>query len=98
MKHPICCTLIISGGLAACDTTTVSRPIESTDYSALQASCEVSIAGEANVAASEVAATSTIPTNTGTLTTVSLLGAAAPWNCRANEAGTITSIEYSEEG
>lgn len=64
----------------------------------LQASCEALVSAETGVASGDVHATSTQSEATGTLVSVSVAGAEAPWICRADASGVITDVEYSQEG
>lgn len=96
MKYQFFLALLISGGLAARDTETGTTG--ASDHKELSTKCEAAVAAEANVTASDAKAVSTYPTDSGTLTTVSLRGALAFWNCRADATGNITGVKYSEEG
>lgn len=85
-------------GLSACETATPTSAPSVSNNSTVHSTCETAVASQANVPVSETIATTTEPTDVGTLTTVILKGAEAPWNCRANIDGVITSVEYSQEG
>ena len=98
MKHQLPSLFVVTALLAACDAGTTTNPSIVQDHITLHVSCELAVAEQANVSANEANAISTVSTDTGTLTTVSLQGAVAPWNCRADSSGSITSIEYSQEG
>lgn len=84
--------LVILSVLAACGQTGES------DLSDLQASCEAWVAAEIGVSPSEIQATSTKDDPTGSVTTVTVTGAEAPWLCLADPAGVITGVEYAQEG
>ncbi len=64
----------------------------------LQASCEALVSAETGVASGDVQTTSTQSEATGTVVSVSVAGAEAPWICRADVTGVITDVEYSQEG
>ncbi|WP_299950616.1 hypothetical protein [uncultured Ruegeria sp.] len=64
----------------------------------LQASCEALVSAETGTQPSGVSAISTQSEPTGTVTTVSVAGAQAPWLCRADATGVVTGVEYSQEG
>jgi hypothetical protein len=98
MKYQLPSIVVVTALLAACDAGTTTNPSIVPDSTTLNASCVTAVAEQANVSANEVNAISTVSTDTGTLTTVSLQDAVAPWNCRADSSGTITSIEYNQEG
>ncbi len=64
----------------------------------LEASCEALVAAETGVRPDGVNAISTQTVPTGSITTVSVEGAVAPWLCRSDAGGVVTSVEYSQEG
>ncbi|WP_170608443.1 hypothetical protein [Ruegeria arenilitoris] len=70
----------------------------SVDITDLQASCEALVSAQTGVNARDVAAISTKSLPTGSVTTVSVAGAAAPWLCEAGPTGVVFGVEYSEEG
>ncbi|MEX0351428.1 MAG: hypothetical protein AB3N15_18545 [Paracoccaceae bacterium] len=68
------------------------------EYTILQDSCEALVAAEANVQPGAVKAISTSNVPNGTLTTVEVAGAVAPWTCAADPTGVILGVEFSQEG
>lgn len=64
----------------------------------LQASCEALVVAETGVQADGVRATGTRVEPTGSVTTVRVEGAAAPWVCRADATGVVTGVEFSQGG
>ena len=68
------------------------------DTAILQDSCEALVAAETNVQPSAVKAITTKDVPGGTLTTVEVTGAVAPWLCAADPTGVIQGIEFSQEG
>lgn len=64
----------------------------------LQASCEALVAAETGTRPGDVRALSTDTEPGGSVTTVSVTGAQAPWLCRADPSGVVTGVEYSQEG
>lgn len=64
----------------------------------LQDSCEALVAAEVGVQPRDVRAVATDQHPGGTLTTVEVAGAAAPWLCRADASGVILGVEFSQEG
>lgn len=87
--------LIVAGAtLAACTQGAGKGSTET----ALQASCEALISAETGVRAADVNAVSTESVPTGTITTVEVAGAQAPWLCLADATGVVIGVEYSQEG
>ncbi len=80
--------------LSACATGQTSESAQAD----LQASCEALVAAETGTQPGGVSAVSTRVEPTGSVTTVSVAGAAAPWLCRADATGVVTGVEYSQEG
>lgn len=78
----------------ACSHSDVGESPGSVD---LQASCEALIVAETGVRPSEVTALSTRSEATGTVTTVSVAGAATPWLCRADISGVILGAEPGQD-
>ncbi|MDP5218193.1 hypothetical protein Q5Y75_13265 [Ruegeria sp. 2205SS24-7] len=68
------------------------------DHTILQDSCEALVAAEANLQPGAVHAISTTDVPGGTLTTVEVAGAVAPWTCAADPTGVILGVEFSQEG
>ncbi|WP_170419078.1 hypothetical protein [Ruegeria atlantica] len=64
----------------------------------LQGSCEALVSAETGVQAADVNAVSTESVPTGTITTVDVAGATAPWLCLADATGVVIGVEYSQEG
>ncbi|KIC39936.1 hypothetical protein RA27_16695 [Ruegeria sp. ANG-R] len=64
----------------------------------LQASCEALVGAETGTGPAGVKATSTQTGPTGSVTSVFVAGAEAPWLCRADATGVVTGVEYSREG
>ncbi len=64
----------------------------------LEASCEALVAAETGRGPGDVSTLSTQSSPTGTVTSVSVAGADAPWLCRADAGGVITGVGYSQEG
>ena len=64
----------------------------------LQASCEALVGAETGTGPSGVKAISTQSGPTGSVTSVFVAGAEAPWLCRADATGVVTGGEYSREG
>lgn len=64
----------------------------------LEASCEALVGAETGTGPSGVNVISTQSEPTGTVTSVFVAGAEAPWLCRADPTGVVTSVEYSREG
>ncbi|SDX56992.1 hypothetical protein SAMN05444358_107115 [Ruegeria halocynthiae] len=64
----------------------------------LQASCEALVGAETDTGPSGVKAISTQSDPTGSVTSVFVAGAEAPWLCRADATGVVTGVEYSREG
>ncbi|MCG7522139.1 hypothetical protein [Ruegeria sp. Ofav3-42] len=71
---------------------------KSSSGTALQASCEALISAETGVQAADVNTVSTESVPTGTITTVEVAGAQAPWLCLADAAGVVIGVEYSQDG
>jgi hypothetical protein len=87
--------LIAIAGLAACTEPAPSNTVSDAD---LKGSCEALVSAETGVRPEDVSAGSTEKAPTGSVTTVSVVGAQAPWLCRADPFGVITGVEYSQEG
>jgi len=87
--------LITATVLSAC---TQSGPGGSINDADLQGSCEALVVAETGTRPSDVSAVSTQTEPSGSVTTISVAGAAAPWLCYADFAGVITGVEYSQEG
>lgn len=64
----------------------------------LQASCEALVGAETGTGPDGVKAISTQSGPTGSVTSVFVAGAEAPWLCRADATGVVTGVEYSREG
>lgn len=64
----------------------------------LKASCEALVAAETGRRPGDVTALATQPDPTGSVTAVSVIGADAPWLCRADPAGVVTGVEFSRSG
>jgi len=79
-------------------TVTLSACAQGASETPLQASCEAWVAAETGVQASDIKATSTESVPTGTITTVEVAGAQAPWLCLADATGVVIGVEYSQEG
>ncbi|MXU64850.1 hypothetical protein [Oceanomicrobium pacificus] len=92
MKH-----LMILGGaalaLAACDTgtTTTTRTVSATEANCLAAVAQQT--GQPNVSTISVT-----PSEAGTSVMVQVEGAEAPWNCVANNDGSVAEVYYTSEG
>jgi hypothetical protein len=56
------------------------------------------VSAETGVQAADVNAVSTESVPTGTITTIEVTGAQAPWLCLADATGVIIGVEYSQEG
>lgn len=90
MKTPLIIPALLA--LGACAT---SGPSPEAD---LQASCEALVAAETGTQPDGVRATSTQSGPTGSVTSVFVAGAEAPWLCRADATGVVTGVEYSRQG
>ncbi|MBO9445417.1 hypothetical protein [Ruegeria sp. R14_0] len=88
MRSAILCVAAVT--LSACAQGTSETP--------LQASCEALVSAETGVQAADIKATSTESVPTGTITTVEVAGAQAPWLCLADATGVVIGVEYSQEG
>ncbi|WP_170469496.1 hypothetical protein [Ruegeria arenilitoris] len=77
---------------------TLSACAQGASETPLQASCEALVSAETGVQAADVKATSTESVPTGTITTVEVAGAQAPWLCLADATGVVIGVEYSQEG
>ncbi len=64
----------------------------------LQASCEALVGAETGTGPDGVKAMSTQSSPTGSVTSVFVAGAEAPWLCRADPTGVVTGVKYSREG
>ncbi|NVO57515.1 hypothetical protein HW561_17090 [Rhodobacteraceae bacterium B1Z28] len=64
----------------------------------LQASCEALVGAETGARPADVSTISTQTEPTGSVISVSVTGAAAPWLCRADASGVITGVEEGQEG
>ncbi len=80
--------------LAACASSGSSDSAQSD----LQASCEALVGAVTGTAPDGVKAISTQSGPTGSVTSVFVAGAEAPWLCRADPTGVVTGVEYSREG
>ncbi|WP_170547200.1 hypothetical protein [Ruegeria arenilitoris] len=87
--------LITAAGLAACTQPGPSTAVSEAD---LQGSCEALVSAETGVRPEDVSAVSTKTEPTGSVTTLSVVGAQAPWLCLSDPFGVITGVEYSQEG
>lgn len=85
--------------LGACDDgLSLASTVATYDNIAIRAACGAAVSAQTEVAESDIKATMTTPEVEGALTSVSALGAVAPWNCRADFAGVVTGVEFSREG
>ncbi len=80
--------------LAACASSGSSDSAQAD----LQASCEALVGAETGTGPDGVKAISTQSGPTGSVTSVFVAGAEAPWLCRADPTGVVTGVEYSREG
>lgn len=87
--------LIAAVGLSAC---TQPSPNNAISESELQGNCEALVSAETGVRPQDVNAISTQTEPTGSVTTLSVAGAQAPWLCLSDPFGVITGVEYSQEG
>lgn len=87
--------MIAAAALTACTQPPAQTSVSETD---LQGSCEALVSAETGVRPDDVSAVSTQTQPTGSVTTLSVAGAQAPWLCRADPFGVITGVEYSQEG
>ncbi len=87
--------MIAAAGLYAC---TQNVPDTSVSEADLQGSCEALVSAETGVDPDGVTVVSTQAEPTGSVTTLTVVGAQAPWLCRADPFGVITGVEYSQEG
>ncbi|WP_170377465.1 MULTISPECIES: hypothetical protein [Ruegeria] len=87
--------LIAAVGLSACTQKSMGNAVSETD---LQGSCEALVSAETGVGPKDVNAISTRSEPTGSVTTLSVAGAQAPWLCMSDPFGVITGVQYSQEG
>ncbi len=87
--------LIAAAGLSACTPPDPHFKSYETD---LHGSCEALVSAETGVRPEDVSAIATKTEPTGSVTTISVVGAQAPWLCLADPFGVITGLEYSQEG
>ena len=87
--------LIVASVLSACTQPATGVSVSESD---LQGSCEALVSAETGVRPEDVSAISTKTDPTGSVTTLTVVGAQAPWLCRADPFGVISGVEYSQEG
>ncbi|MEW2918163.1 hypothetical protein AB1A64_13905 [Ruegeria sp. ANG10] len=87
--------LIAAVGLSACSHPSPNNAVSDSE---LQGSCEALVSAETGVRPQDVSAISTQAAPTGSVTTLSVAGAKAPWLCMSDPFGVITGVEYSQEG
>ncbi|WP_282169928.1 hypothetical protein [Ruegeria atlantica] len=92
MKQAI---LFVVGAMLSACTQGGGQGSSETD---LQGSCEALVSAETGVQAADVNVVSTESVPTGTITTIEVTGAQAPWLCLADATGVIIGVEYSQEG
>ncbi|SLN74125.1 hypothetical protein [Ruegeria meonggei] len=87
--------LTVAVALSACNQPSPANTVTEAE---LQGSCEALVSAETGVRPDDVSAISTQTQPSGSVTTLSVAGAQAPWLCRADPFGVITGVEYSQEG
>ena len=98
MKHLSALPVLAAALLAGCATTTgtTTAPAAEDSGASADAACIAAVSQQTGV--SDVKLLTQNPYSGGTLVSVNVAGAEAPWACQVGTDGTVKSVYYTAEG